>query len=119
MAGLPTKQDLLLWLKDNPDKISKREIAKAFGITGSDKIDLKKLILDLENEEEISIKPSSESLVSAIPSTAICIAKAPDKDGDIFWIYLIFLIEKRCQKYFILRKGQLHQYLQVIEFCAR
>jgi len=104
MAGLPTKQDLLLWLKDNPDKISKREIAKAFGITGSDKIDLKKLILDLENEEEISIKPSSESLVSAIPSTAICIAKAPDKDGDIFLDLLDFLDRKEMPKIFYSEK---------------
>ena len=84
MAGLPTKQDLLLWLKDNPNKVSKREIAKAFGITGSYKIGLKKLILDLENERKVPSKSNSESFVSVIPSTAICIVKGPDKDGDIF-----------------------------------
>ena len=84
MAGLPTKQDLLLWLKDNPNKASKREIAKAFGITGSYKIGLKKLILDLENEREASSKSNSESFISVIPSTVICIVKGPDKDGDIF-----------------------------------
>ena len=84
MAGLPTKQDLLLWLKDNPNKVSKREIAKAFGITGSYKIGLKKLILDLENEREARSKSNSESFISVIPSTVICIVKGPDKDGDIF-----------------------------------
>ena len=84
MAGLPTKQDLLLWLKDNPNKVSKREIAKAFSITGSYKIGLKKLILDLENEREASSKSNSESFISVIPSTVICIVKGPDKDGDIF-----------------------------------
>ena len=84
MAGLPTKQDLLLWLKDNPNKVSKREIAKAFGITGSYKIGLKKLILDLENERKAPSKSNSESFISVIPSTVICIVKGPDKDGDIF-----------------------------------
>lgn len=84
MAGLPTKQDLLLWLKDNPNKVSKREIAKAFSITGSYKIGLKKLILDLENEREARSKSTSESFISVIPSTVICIVKGPDKDGDIF-----------------------------------
>ena len=84
MAGLPTKQDLLLWLKENPNKVSKREIAKAFSITGSYKIGLKKLILDLENEREASSKSNSESFISVIPSTVICIVKGPDKDGDIF-----------------------------------
>ena len=84
MAGLPTKQDLLLWLKENPNKVSKREIAKAFSITGSYKIGLKKLILDLENEREARSKSNSESFISVIPSTVICIVKGPDKDGDIF-----------------------------------
>ena len=84
MAGLPTKQDLLLWLKENPNKVSKREIAKAFSITGSYKIGLKKLILDLENEREARSKSNSENFISVIPSTVICIVKGPDKDGDIF-----------------------------------
>ena len=84
MAGIPTKQDLLLWLKENPNKVSKREIAKAFSITGSYKIGLKKLILDLENEREARSKSNSESFISVIPSTVICIVKGPDKDGDIF-----------------------------------
>ena len=107
MAGLPTKQDLLLWLKDNPDKISKREIAKAFGITGSYKIDLKKLILGLENKEKTSSKPSSESLVSAITSTAICIAKVPDKDGDIFLDLLDFPDRKEMPKIFYSEKSSI------------
>jgi len=84
MAGIPTKQDLLLWLKENPNKVSKREIAKAFSITGSYKIGLKKLILDLDNEREARSKSNSESFISVIPSTVICIVKGPDKDGDIF-----------------------------------
>lgn len=107
MAGLPTKHDLLLWLKDNPDKISKREIAKAFGITGSYKIDLKKLILGLENKEKTSSKPSSESLVSAITSTAICIAKVPDKDGDIFLDLLDFPDRKEMPKIFYSEKSSI------------
>ena len=45
---------------------------------------MKKLILDLENEREARSKSNSESFISVIPSTVICIVKGPDKDGDIF-----------------------------------
>jgi ribonuclease R len=36
-----------------PAKIGKREIARAFGITGSDRIGLKQILKELESEGEI------------------------------------------------------------------
>ena len=105
MAGLPTKQDLLLWLKENPNKVSKREIAKAFSVTGSYKIGLKKLILDLENEREAPGKSNSGSLVSIVPSTTICVVKAPDKDGDIFLNLLDWSERKEIPKIFYFERS--------------
>ena len=50
MARLPSKSDVLRWIADNPTLTSKRDIAKAFGIRGSDRIDLKRLLRELEEE---------------------------------------------------------------------
>ena len=48
MARIPSKEDILTWISDNPTKASKRDISKAFGIKGAAKIDLKRLLKELE-----------------------------------------------------------------------
>ena len=35
MTALPTEQDILNWISENPHKSSKRDIARAFGVKGS------------------------------------------------------------------------------------
>ncbi len=34
MSRLPTKQEILAWIEQNPTLTAKRDIAKAFGIKG-------------------------------------------------------------------------------------
>ena len=48
MSKLPTRDDILGWIADNPTKTSKRDIARAFGIKGQARIDLKRILKDLE-----------------------------------------------------------------------
>ena len=47
MSKLPTKKQILDWIKENPKKSNKREISKAFGIKGSMRIDLKRILKEL------------------------------------------------------------------------
>ena len=47
MSKLPTKKQILDWIKDNPKKSSKREIAKAFRIKGSMRVELKQFLKEL------------------------------------------------------------------------
>ena len=47
---IPSKAQILEWVSDNPDANSKRDIAKAFGIKGAARIDLKRLLRELEDE---------------------------------------------------------------------
>ena len=42
MANIPSKQDLLDWIRDNPDAAGKRDIARAFNIKGADRVELKR-----------------------------------------------------------------------------
>lgn len=50
MSRLPTKAEILDWIKDNPTQTSKRDIAKAFGVKSAARIDLKRLLKELEAE---------------------------------------------------------------------
>ena len=44
MTQIPSKDAILAWISDNPTLTSKRDIAKAFGIKGADRIELKRLL---------------------------------------------------------------------------
>ena len=48
--GLPTKDELLTFLREAPAKTGKREIARAFGIKGAERIQLKQMLADLADD---------------------------------------------------------------------
>lgn len=48
--GLPNRDAVLRFITDNPDRTSKRDIAKAFGLKGGDRIWLKDILRDLQDE---------------------------------------------------------------------
>ena len=50
MTGIPTKEQVLEWIEQNPTLTAKRDITKAFGIKGAARIDLKRLLKELEAE---------------------------------------------------------------------
>jgi ribonuclease R len=43
-AGLPSREQVLAFIEDAQGKVGKREIARAFGVTGGEKIALKRLL---------------------------------------------------------------------------
>ena len=48
MARIPSRDEILEWISENPSQTSKRDIAKAFGIKGAGRIDLKRMLKELE-----------------------------------------------------------------------
>ena len=50
MSQMPTKKDILAWISAHPTLSVKRDIAKAFHIKGAARIDLKRLLKELEEE---------------------------------------------------------------------
>ena len=50
MNKLPSKEEILTWISENPTQTAKRDIAKAFGIKGARRIDLKRIMKELEDE---------------------------------------------------------------------
>ncbi|QIE54266.1 ribonuclease R [Pikeienuella piscinae] len=50
MKDIPTKNEILDWVRDNPGRASKRDIARAFNIKGAGRIELKRMIREMRDE---------------------------------------------------------------------
>ena len=50
MDRLPSPDEILAWLRDNPGQTGKREIARAFGLKGAAKTELKQLLARMARE---------------------------------------------------------------------
>ncbi|MEO1107007.1 MAG: ribonuclease R [Pseudomonadota bacterium] len=84
MTRIPTKQEVLDWISANPTLTSKRDIAKAFGIKGADRIDLKRILKELEAEGHLEKRKRSYRDPDRLPPVSVLQVKAPNKDGDLF-----------------------------------
>ncbi|MES0862338.1 ribonuclease R [Ruegeria sp. SCPT10] len=84
MSRIPTKQEVLDWISANPTLTSKRDIAKAFGIKGADRIDLKRILKELEAEGHLEKRKRSYRDPDRLPPVSVLQVKAPNEDGDLF-----------------------------------
>ncbi|MCG4734686.1 hypothetical protein L0M92_13855, partial [Casaltella massiliensis] len=64
-------------------KIGKREIARAFGISGSDKITLKRILRDLEDEGRVERRRKSLAVSGALPPVVLADVVRLDADGEL------------------------------------
>src|SRR5919107_2155236 len=56
-TGLPTRQEILDFIESSDQPAGKREIARAFGLSGHDKVALKQLLRDMGDEGLIDSAP--------------------------------------------------------------
>jgi ribonuclease R len=56
-AGLPTPKQILAFIENSHEPAGKREIAKAFGLRGTEKIALKSLLKDMTDEGLVDLAP--------------------------------------------------------------
>ena len=84
MNQIPTKDQIRQWISDNPGLMAKRDIAKAFGIKGDGKIELKRLLKELESDGVLVRKRRSYREVDKLPPVSILTILAPDRQGDLF-----------------------------------
>ncbi|HHX88783.1 MAG TPA: ribonuclease R [Paracoccus sp.] len=83
MSTLPSKTDLHLWLTENPDAAGLREIARAFGLKGSARLDLKRLLAEMEDEGLYSRRKRRHAS-DRLPPVGLLTVLAPDVSGDLF-----------------------------------
>ncbi len=84
MTRIPSKSEILAWISDHPTKAAKRDIAKAFGIKGAARIDLKRLLKELEEEGKLTKRRSSYRDAEELPPVAVLEVVGADGDGDLF-----------------------------------
>ncbi len=92
-GDIPSREDILAFIAREraasetaggiPAKIGKREIARAFGIKGAAKIDLKRVLKDLEEGGEIEKRGKTLHKAGALPTVVLADITTRDRDGDL------------------------------------
>jgi len=84
MTHFPSKDEILAWISENPTLTSKRDIAKAFGIKGADRIELKRLLRALEDDGNLTKRKKTSRDPDKLPPVAVLEVDEVTLDGDVF-----------------------------------
>lgn len=84
MSRIPTRDEVLNWIAENPSLTSKRDIAKAFGIKGAARIDLKALLRSLEAEGHLEKRNRSYRDPDRLPPVSVLLIAPVGAEGDVF-----------------------------------
>ncbi|RUM99888.1 ribonuclease R [Pseudaminobacter arsenicus] len=79
----PSRDDILRYIADNPDKSGKREIAKAFSLKGDARIWLKDLLRDLQDEGLLEKDRKRLVRAGALPHVTVLDIFSRDVDGGL------------------------------------
>lgn len=79
----PTREDILKFITENPDLSGKREIAKAFNLKGDDRVWLKDLLRDLQDEGLPTKERKRLSRAGALPHVSVLDIYSRDSDGGL------------------------------------
>ena len=96
-APFPTKEEILAFVAREREAanaagrradapIGKREIARAFGIKGADRTELKRLLKELEGEGGLKRRRRSLKRVGALPDVVVAEITGRDPDGELIAI---------------------------------
>ena len=83
--GLPSREQILEFIQSSDKVAGKREIAKAFGLKGQEKIALKKLLRDMADEGLIDGKKTAYHRMGGVPKVTV-LRVLEIEDGEPFAI---------------------------------
>jgi len=84
-AGLPSRKQILDFIATSDQPAGKREIARAFGLSGQTKIDLKRLLKDMADEGLIDSSPGRAFHQSGgVPKVTVLRVAAVDDGGNVW-----------------------------------
>ncbi len=84
MSTFPTKDAILAFVRDNPGASGKREIARAFGLKGGDRLIHKALLREMEGDGTLARDRKAFRDRTMLPPVAVLVVEGPDADGDVF-----------------------------------
>jgi ribonuclease R len=86
-TGLPTREQVLAFIESSDRPAGKREIARAFGLSGHDKIALKQLLRDMGDEGLIDSAPGRAfHKMGGVPKVTVLRVSDVDDSGTIWAI---------------------------------
>ncbi|MCF6120398.1 MULTISPECIES: ribonuclease R [Mesorhizobium] len=77
----PSRDEILRYIAENPDRSGKRDIAKAFALRGEDRIWLKDVLRDLQDEGLLTKERKRLARVGALAHVAVLDIFGRDADG--------------------------------------
>ncbi|MES0808464.1 ribonuclease R [Roseibium sp. SCPC15] len=83
---MPSREDILAFVADNPGRAGKREIARHFGIIGGARIHLKKMLKDLAEEGLVEKRNKRMIRPGDLPPVFVANLVARDRDGDLLGV---------------------------------
>ena len=81
--SLPSKAELLAFIRERPGKVGTREIARAFGLKNALRAELKRTLRELADEGEIEKRRKKLHHAGGLPSTVLADVTARDAEGDL------------------------------------
>jgi ribonuclease R len=82
----PTREQILAFVAEATEPVGKREIAKAFGIKGAAKIDLKRILKEIEEDGALDRGRGGLAAAGRLPPVALTDIRSRDRHGDFLAI---------------------------------
>jgi ribonuclease R len=82
--GLPSRDEILQFITSSPGVVGKREISRAFGLKGNDKIKLKALLKDMQGDGSVAGKKRRMVTKGKLPPVTVVEVAGLDADGEVF-----------------------------------
>ncbi len=82
--GLPSREEVLAFIAEHPGEAGKREIGRAFGLSGVDKITLKRMLAELADDGLLTRRGKRLARPGDLPSVMVLAVTGRDADGDFF-----------------------------------
>ncbi len=80
---MPSKKEVLAFIAANGGDLSKRDIARAFGLSAPQKVELKAMLRDLADEGTVDRRRRKLHVPGALPGVVLADITARDSDGEL------------------------------------
>jgi len=81
--GLPSREELVAFIRERSGKVGVREIARAFGAKNADRAALKRMLRDLAEEGRIDRRRKRLHHAGTLPPVVVADVTGRDKDGEL------------------------------------
>ena len=82
MSRIPSRDEILDWISAHPTQTSKRDIAKAFGIKGADRIELKRVLRGLEEDGHLEKRRKTYRDPDRLPPVSVLEITGLNDEGE-------------------------------------